>query len=70
MFSIDTLRKNTTHVVLRDEPAKNKGEYIIWSQHESEKSANSTVKKLGKNCALGHSCVVKKEDLYKYKMSE
>ena len=62
-----TLKKNTTHVVLRDE--KKPGFYSVWSEHKSEKAANSTCRAIGNNGGQGRTVVVPVEELRKWNLS-
>lgn len=58
------LKKNTTHVVLRQPGAGDK--YSVWSEHRSEKTAIETCRAIGKNCGLGHHVVVPVGELHEW----
>lgn len=62
-----TVKKGTTHVVLRDE--RTPGKYSVWSEHRSEKAANETCRQIGNNGGQGHTVVVPVAELNKWKMA-
>lgn len=59
-----SLKKLTTHVVLRDE--RTLGKYCVWTEHKSEKAAADICRAIGKNGGQGHTLVVAVIDLKKY----
>lgn len=61
------LKKNTTHVVLRDEQTP--GKYSVWSEHKSEKSATETCRAIGKNGGQGHTVVVPVSEMHKWELA-
>lgn len=61
------LKKNTTHVVLRDKETSR--EYSVWSEHKSEKAALDTCRAIGKNGGQGHTVVVPVGEMYKWKIA-
>jgi hypothetical protein len=62
------IKSNTTHVILND--GAKAGTYEIWSQHQSEESANRLCRALGKNGKQGHTVVVPIAKISNYKMAE
>ena len=60
-----TLKKSTTHVVLRDEQTP--GKYYVWTEHKSEKAAADTCRAIGSNGGQGHTIAIPVADMHKYR---